>query len=182
MIDAEVLRLRKLRGLALRTRALAKILDTDCPASAPQEQSIFARSAIICWTIARITSGRLRAHPYLSYQQGPSPLDDLADAVIASLVALNARRRNRRSSVYAQQLQSVARQLNDVRALTMSPELSDALGRMQIQMRRVTNELEGAALSETGVVLLPRVKAVAAADSGSALNEIGDTSWPYLAI
>jgi hypothetical protein len=182
MIDAEVLRLRKLRGLALRARALAKILDADCPAHAPQEQSIFARSAVICWTVARISSGRLRAHPYLSYQRGPSQLDDLADAMTASLVALSARRRNRRSSVYAQQLQSVARQVDDVRALTMSPDLSDALGRVQIQMRRLASELELAAVGETGAALLPRVKVVAAAHTTHALNEMSDTSWPYLAI
>jgi hypothetical protein len=181
MIDAEVLRLRKLRGLALRARALAKILDADS-AHAPQEQSTFARSAVVCWTVARITSGRLRAHPYLSYQQDPSRLDDLVDAAIASVVALNARRRNRRSSIYVQQLQSVARQVDDVRALTMSPELSDALGRVQFQMRRLANELELAAASETGAALLPRVKVVAAAQTGHALNEIGDSSWPYLAI
>ena len=78
MIDAEVSRLRKLRNVALRARALAKILDSDS-----QEQSVFARSAVICWTIARVASGRLRAHPYLSYQQGPSRMRDVADGLVA---------------------------------------------------------------------------------------------------
>src|ERR1700722_5243171 len=133
MIDAEVLRLRKLRSAALRARALAKILDSDCT----QDQSVFARSAVTCWTIARIASGHLRAHPYLSYQQGPSPLDDVADRLAASLAALNARRQNRRLSVYVQQLQNVAREVNDARALTWSPDLSDALGRIQIRMHRL---------------------------------------------
>src|SRR5580698_5859088 len=145
MIDAEVLRLRKLRNVALRARALAKILDSDS-----QEQSVFARSAVICWTIARVASGRLRAHPYLSYQQGPSRLRDLADGVLASLVAMNAGRRRRRLSTYAQELRNVTREVDDARALTWSPDLSDALGRMQVQMRRLTNELELGALAETG--------------------------------
>src|ERR1700689_366856 len=83
MIDAEVLRLRKLRNVALRARALAKILDSD----SAQERSIFARSAVTCWTIARVASGRLKAHPYPSYQRGPSPLRELADNAVASLVA-----------------------------------------------------------------------------------------------
>jgi hypothetical protein len=178
MIDAEILRLRKLRNVALRSRALAKILDSD----STQERSVFARSAVICWTIARVASGRLRAHPYLSYQQGPSRLRDLADGLIASLLAMNARRQNRRLSIYAQQLQTVAREVDDVRALTWSPDLSDALGRMQIQMRRLANELDLGALGETGTAMLPR-KAAACAETSNSLQEISaDAGWPYLAI
>jgi hypothetical protein len=174
MIDAEVLRLRKLRNVALRARALGKILDSD----STHERSVFARSAVVCWTIARVASGRLKAHPYLSYQRGPSPLRNLADGVIASLVAFNARRENRRSNLYAQQLQSVAREVDDVRALTRSPDLSDALGRMQIQMRRLAHELHAGALGETGASL-PR----ATIETAAVLDEIAsDSSWPYLAI
>jgi len=179
MIDAEVLRLRKLRNVALRVRALAKILDSD----STQEQSVFARSALICWTIARVASGRLRAHPYLSYQHGPSRLRDLVDGLIGSFVAMNARRQNRRFNVFAQQLQAVASEVNDVRALTWSPDLSDALGRMQIQMRRLANELDLGAIGECGAAVMPRVKAVACAEASNALDEITvDSSWPYLAI
>jgi hypothetical protein len=178
MIDAEVLRLRKLRNVALRVRALARILDSD----SEQGQSAFAKSAVICWTIARVASGRLRAHPYLSYQQGPSRLRDLADGLIASLSAFNARRQNRRLSICAQQLQTVAREVDDVRALTWSPELSDALGRVQIQMRRLANELDLGAIGETGS-MMPRVKVAAGAESSNSLDEIAvDNSWPYLAI
>jgi hypothetical protein len=179
MIDAEVLRLRKLRSVALRSRALAKILDSGCT----QEQSVFARSAVMCWTIARVASGRLRAHPYLSYQRGPSPLRDLADGIIASLVALSARRQNRGFSVYAQQLRNVAREVDDARALTWSPDLSDALGRMQIRMHRLANELELNAVGETGAGVTQRAKVVTRAETGSSIGEIAaDTSWPYLAI
>jgi hypothetical protein len=179
MIDAEVLRLRKLRNVALRARALAKVLDSD----STQEQSAFARSAVICWTIARVASGRLRAHPYLSYQQGPSRLRDVADGLVASLVAMSARRRNRTVNVYAQQLQTVAHEVDDVRALTWSPELSDALGRMQIQLRRLAHELDLDALGESGIAMLPRAKAMARAATSNSLEEItADTGWPYLAI
>lgn len=180
MIDAEVLRLRKLRNVALRARALAKILNSDSVDGI--EQSIFTRSAVICWTIARIASGRLRAHPYLSYQQGRSPLRDLADGLIASLTALNARRQNRRVSICAQQLQSVAREVDDVRALTWSPELSDALGRMQMQMRRLANELDLDALHEGGGAAMPLPKALAAETSNALEEMTADASWPYLAI
>jgi hypothetical protein len=179
MIDAEVLRLRKLRNVALRARALAKTLDSDCA----EGRSVFARSALICWSIARVASGRLRAHPYMSYQRGPSRLRELADGLLASLVALNARRQNRSVSIYAQQLQTVAREVDDARSLTWSPDLSDALGRLQTQMSRLASELDLGALGETGAALMPHVKAMACAETSDALDEItADNSWPYLAI
>jgi hypothetical protein len=177
MIDAEVWRLRNLRNIALRARALAKSLDSNSA-----QQSILARSALICWTIARIATGRLRAHPYLSYQKGPGRLREPADRLLASFVALNARRENRRLSVFALQLQAVARHVDDVRALTWSPDLSDALGRMQIQMRRLASELELGALAETGATVMPRVQA-AVAKAADSINDISvENNWPYLAI
>jgi hypothetical protein len=179
MIDAEVLRLRKLRNVALRARALAKTLDSDSAG----ERSVFARSALICWTIARVASGRLSAHPYLSYQRGPSRLRELADGLLASLVALNARRQNRCWSVYAQELQTVGREVDDVRSLTWSPDLSDALGRMQTQMSRLASELDLGALGESGATPMPHAKAMACAETSDSLDDItADNSWPYLAI
>jgi hypothetical protein len=176
MIDAEVLRLRNLRNIALRTRAVANTLSSE-------SDSVLARSAVTCWTIARIATGHLRAHPYLSYQKGPSRLRELADRLLASFVALNARRGNRRLSVFALQLQAVTRAVDDVRALTWSPDLSDALGRMQIQIRRLANELELGALAETGETMMPRVQAAVCTEAGDSLNDISvENNWPYLAI
>jgi hypothetical protein len=178
MNDAEVLRLRNLRNIALRARLLAHSLDSDAAG-----HPVLARSAVVCWTIARIATGRLRAHPFLSYQKGPGALRQPADRLLASLVALNARRANRRLRVFALQLQAVARGVDDVRALTWSPDLSDALGRMQIQIRRLANELELGALGESGATIKPRVQATVCAETGDALNELSDeNNWPYLAI
>jgi len=179
MIDAEVMRLRRLRDIALRTRALGNFLDSESAA----EHSVFARSAVACWTVARIATGRLRAHPYLSYQQGPSRLQGMADRLFASLLGVSARRSNRPLSVYGEQLQAVAREVDDVRALTWSPHLSDALGRMQIQIRRLANELELGAHIEAGGPVLPRVIAAARPEPSSSLDELAvEPSWPYLAI
>jgi hypothetical protein len=179
MIDAEVLRLRSLRDIALRTRALGNVLDSESTV----EHSAFARSALLCWTVARIATGRLRAHPYLSYQQGPSRLRAMTDRVLAALLALSARRGNRSFSVYGGELQAVAREVDDARALTWSPDLSDALGRMQIQLRRLANEFERAAQIETGGTAEPRAIGAARVESGNSLDGLAaDTSWPYLAI
>ena len=178
MIDAEVVRLRKLRNVALRARALAKALESDSI-----DRCVFAKSAVMCWTISRIAAGRLRAHPYLSYQQGPSRIRELADRAIASIAAFTARRKNRRFTMYAPEFQSVAREVADVRALTWSPDLSDALGRAQLQLRALAQQLDAGAYHESGAVSMPRVSVIARAEAnGGALEDLGETNWPYLAI
>jgi hypothetical protein len=171
MIDSEVLRLRYLRNVALRARAFAKVLDGP-----RTESAVFAKSALICWTIARIATGRLRAHPYLRYQKGPSRLRDLADRSIAALATINARRRGRCASVYAEELQALVRAVDDTRALTWSAELSDALGRTQIELRRLSLELQQRARHETGSFAQPEPQ-------DAVLQEMAvESNWPYLAI
>jgi hypothetical protein len=107
----------------------------------------------------------------------------VADRLFAAMLGFSARRSNRPLSVYSEQLQAVAREVDDVRALTWSPDLSDALGRMQIQIRRLANELELGAYVEAGGPALPRVIAAARPEANSSLDELAaEASWPYLAI
>jgi hypothetical protein len=179
MVDAEVLRLRKLRNVALRARALSRSLDSDSSSG----ESVFAKGTVVCWTIARIATGRLRAHPYLSYQKGRGHLADLADETIAAAVAMAARRNDRGLRVYARQLAAVAREVDDVRALTWSAELSDGLGRMQVQIRALTKQLDGRLPVKSLAESRPRVNAAVRAETNSPLAGIAvDDSWPYLAI
>jgi hypothetical protein len=179
MIDAEVGRLRKLRNAALRARALARALESDSI-----DHCVFAKSAVTCWTISRIATGRLRAHPYLSYQQGPRQIREFTDRAIASIAAFTARRQNRRYSVYAPEFQSLAREVADVRALTWSADLSDALGRAQLQLRGLAKQLDAGAEHEVGAVSMPRIKTIVRAEaSDRALEDLAtETNWPYLAI
>jgi hypothetical protein len=157
---------------------LAKALESDSV-----DRCVFAKSAVTCWTISRIATGRLRAHPYLSYQQDPSRTRELADRAIASIFAFTARRQNRRFTVYAPELQSVAREVADVRALTWSADLSDALGRVQLQLRALAQQLDAGAHHESGAVSTSRVNAIVRAEAnGGALEDMGETTWPYLAI
>lgn len=169
MIDAEVVRLRRLRNVALRARALAKALE-----SSSMDTAVFVDCAVLCWSIARIASGTLRAHPYSSYQKGPRQTRAWADHAMASLLAFTARRQNRSRSLYALQLQSVAREVGDVRALTWLPDLSDALGRAQFRLHRLAAELTAGALRELGPVAKP-------IHTGPP-DDIGAGDWPYLAI
>jgi hypothetical protein len=179
MVDAEVLRLRKLRNVALRARALSKFLESDSSSG----ESIFAKGTVVCWTIARIATGRLRAHPYLSYQKGRGALANLADETIAAALAMMARGNDGGLRAYARQLAAVAREVDDVRALTWSAELSDALGRMQVQMRALTKQLDCSLPVKSTLEPRPRANAAVRAETSNSLAGIAvDDSWPYLAI
>jgi hypothetical protein len=176
MIDAEVERLRRLRLLALRARAFAVVFAAD----KRLEDAVFTRSAVTCWRVARVITGHLRAHPFLSYQNGPSPIRALLDRTDALLIGRFARHQQKNFSVYARQLQLLARELDDARALTWSAHLSDTLGRLQIQVRRLLGELGAGARLERGV---PQIEAGATMEAGGKASDSKlSGNWPYLAI
>jgi hypothetical protein len=182
MIDAEVMRLRRLRNTVLRARAIAAALRSGSVPGTP----VFSRSALTCWRIARVITGWLRAHPYLSYQQDPSELRSLYDRISADLLARAAHYRGRSLHFFSDELRRVARELDDARALTWSPDLSDNLGRSQTQIRDLLKELDGGVRAEADShETIRRAEARTSpfrgdagrhADSGVAGN------WPYLAI
>jgi hypothetical protein len=178
MIDTEVTRLRRLRNTALRARAVAAALDSD----SARRGSVFSRGAVNCWRIARVITGLLRAHPYLSYQRGPSEVRGVYVRVSAGLLGGIARYRGRCHQTFSDELRRVARELDDARALTWSSDLSDTLGRSQTQIRGLMKELDAGAHNESGSrhETAPRVETRIGAvqeDSGSVAG-----NWPYLAI
>ena len=175
MIDSEVIRLRKLRDAALRARAVAAVMDSQ----KAQRNSVFLRSAQSCWQVARAITGRLRAHPYLSFQRGPSEARAIYDHVYAAVSGGIARYRGRSFQFYCGELRRVARELDDARALTWSPDLSDDLGRSQARLQRLIRELEVAALVEVGgdAVGLDTPARAARADGATV-----EGNWPYLNI
>jgi hypothetical protein len=91
-----------------------------------------------------------------------------------------ARYRGRSLQAFSAELQRVARELDDARALTWSADLSDALGRSQIEIRRLIKDLNAAARTELGPhIANSRVDARSAADQDDG-NAAGN--WPYLAL
>jgi hypothetical protein len=80
------------------------------------------------------------------------------------------------------ELQSVAGELDDARALTWSTDLSDTFGRSQAQLRRLMAEVEAGARKEAGKdtgsrsAIVPDARASA---GGEEANLAGN--WPYLA-
>jgi hypothetical protein len=188
MIDAEVARLRRLRNTALRARAVAEALNSDSAGGSARD-SAFSRSAASCWTIARVITGWLRGHPYLNYQREPGELRRLYDRVSAGLLGAIARYRGRTHQAFSEELRRVARELDDARALTWSPQLSDSLGRSQMQMRRLMVEVDEGACNEGGLrdergsrpaAPLDIRTGADRADHGQAGEDPGN--WPYLAI
>jgi hypothetical protein len=177
MIDSEVIRLRRLRDTALRVRAIAAVLDSH-PA---RRSSVVARGGQSCWRIARVITGTLRAHPYLNYQRGPSEIRAVYDAIRAGLLGGIARYRGRSLQMFCAELQRVAHELDDARALTWSADLSDTLGRSQTQMRRLIKELDAAGRTEAGsrteADTQVEARSVALRDDAGSVGG----NWPYLA-
>jgi hypothetical protein len=154
-------------------------LETD----STNHDSVLTMGAVKLWTVVRIVTGQLRAHPYLPYQQDASTLRLFLERADASLKGVAARWQRRPLSVFAEQLQLVARELDDVRALTRSQPLSDALGRSQLQLRRVLQDLAQAARGENGAYGLSRMDANnRPAPKTTALGQVAASDWPYLAI
>ena len=144
-MNDEVSRLRSLRKAALKVRALAEVLRDSS-----RRDSLFSKSALLCWRLARIATGRLRAHPYPEYQRGPSWRDSVNDGISVIFSGLIARRQGRRVRLYFHELKHLARELDDARSLTLSPDLSDSLGRAQSYMRQLLDQLEIRARGERG--------------------------------
>jgi hypothetical protein len=169
MIDSEVERLRRLRATALRVRAIARALESRAAAS---DVAALDRSACAAWRVARTASGRLRAHPFAEYQKDAS----LPVLIRNEMAAISARTRVSMGrdalDVLGTELQALARELADARALTWAPELSDAFGRSQAEI--------GGLLTALGIdshAFIPGVLAHARIASATAAGD-----WPYLAL
>jgi hypothetical protein len=132
----EVTRLRRLRKTALKVRALAAYLTKV-------EGDSQELAAHLNWRIARIATGRLRSHPYANYQRDQGLLERGLDRVAAYLLAVFANVRGRQMRIFLEALNAASRELDDTRALTLSADLSDALGRAQQSMRELIAAVGG---------------------------------------
>jgi hypothetical protein len=157
IMNQEVTRLRRLRQSALKVRALATLLDTRNQEN--QGASLYERAALLNWRIARIATGHLRSHPYRSYQRDPSFFESGADRLAAILLGTMASLRGDAAQTFLRELRGAARELDDTRALTLSAELSDALGRAQSSMRNLVEDAQAEASREAGLESDARLEA-----------------------
>jgi hypothetical protein len=171
MSNDEVERLRKLRGTALRVRAIARALESS--QRQPMVTARLQRVSGSCWRVARAVSGRLRAHPYATFQKDAGTLTLLANSLRASAVARFLGRHPRAATYLAGELSTLSRLLDDARALTCTLDLSDSFGRSQMEIRGLLTEIRGRhrAAATPALVLQPQSAAVAA-----------DSDWPYLSL
>lgn len=169
MIDPEVARLRQLRKLALRARAVARALGSTRWAL---DEPLLARGACSSWRIARTVSGRLKANPYQRYQKDVGIACLVRGSVLAWLSALTARSRLQALRECESQLRRLSRLLDDARALTWSPDLSDAFGRSQLEIRSLMAALAHETHSTWGAE---------SRTAGQQLAQPMAGDWPYLA-
>jgi len=177
MNDPEVARLRRLRLVALRVRALALTLGATRAAG---YDPLLARMACAAWRIARAASGRLKAHPYARYQKDASVTALAGYGALAWLMSLLGRNRVRALALCAAPLGQLARQLDDARVLTWMPDLSDTFGRSQIELRVLMEALAHETQSGRDIERLP-IRGVPAIDRRHGEVPVIEGEWPYLA-
>ena len=178
MNDLEVARLRQLRSLALRVRAVAQALSATRVAAG---DPLLTRGACASWRIARVVSGRLKAHPYLRYQKDTALGVIAFNGVLARWLALKSRNRLQALGEYEANLRRLARELQDARSLTWSSDLSDTFGRSQTEIRSLLAAVAGETATESGSKRLAQ-REFSLADGGvAALAPAIEGDWPYLA-
>jgi hypothetical protein len=77
-------------------------------------------------------------------------------------------------------LRVVSRELADARSLTWSPDLSDSLGRSQVEVRRLVDTVERAALA-LAPMATPRSSQATTLSAAHRATTDGPAQWPYLA-
>jgi hypothetical protein len=168
MIDREVERLRRLRATALRVRTVARALGPG--------DALLNRGSCAAWRVARTVSGRLRAHPYATFQKDAGIGVVVVSGLAAANAALGVKTRNQGLLRFEAHLRSLARELSDVRALTCASDLNDSFGRSQIEIRA----LLAALAYETGRLRLPVAPAIPPVANARGATAV-DSDWPYLA-
>jgi hypothetical protein len=171
MTNDEVERLRRLRGTALRARAVASALDG---VGSGRREPYAVRSQHAAWRIARSISGYLRAHPYEEFQKDAPVGILLANRLVALGAAIAARTPERARARLQAVLKRLARELDDARAVTWSRELSESFGRSQLEIRALLLQLQPRA-NETSV-------SQPVAEAPLAVEGVVAGDWPYLAI
>jgi hypothetical protein len=141
-MDDEVQRLRKLRLAALQLRALARVCGA---AGKGRDEWLHRRTSAAAWRVARCVTGQLNAHPYHPYRRPPTPAECALLSVAAHWAALRCRSPARVERAVSSQIRILKRLVDDNRAVTRCAELSDALGRAQVQIGSLAAEWLGTA-------------------------------------
>jgi hypothetical protein len=176
MIDSEVARLRRLRREALRVREVARALGSTQSAN-----DLLERGACASWRIARVVSGRLKAHPYLRYQKDVGIGSIVGNGLFASFLAMITKDGVQALKRFESQVHALMRHLDDTRALIWSSDFSDTLGRSQYELQSLLEDL--AQITKSTVPAAERLPK-RANRTDNLVGELARTvegDWPYLA-
>lgn len=138
MNELEVVRLRRLRESALRSRAIASGMATYRHA---HNEPLLLHGAGACWRIVRAVSGQLRAHPDVRYQADVGIAARWRHRALAALQIFGGSTPSAVHSEYLILMRQLLRQLDDARILTRSADLSDTLGRARSEINDVVDRL-----------------------------------------
>jgi len=178
MKDPEVARLRRLRVEALRVREIARVLGSARWAS---EDSLLSRSACASWRLARVVSGRLKAHPYLRYQKEAGIGSLVRHRLAAVYLGLTQADRVSGLKRFESELRSLEKQLDDTRALSWSSNFSDTLGRSQYEISSLLEDLgQVTGSSPASPERLPKRAPRSESLVGNLTAGVQE-DWPYLA-
>lgn len=150
-------------------------------ASSQSADDLLARGACASWRIARVVSGRLRAHPYLRYQRDVGVGSIVSNRLFASFLAMTSRDRVQALKRFESQVHALMRHLDDTRALSWSSNFSDTLGRSQYELQSLLEDL--AQITKSTVPAAERLPK-RANRTDNLVGEIARTvegDWPYLA-
>jgi hypothetical protein len=145
---------------------------------ASTDHAMFSRAACSCWRIARTATGRLRSHPHLRYQRDAGRVAALWYDVTARMLIRKGSPGDMLGELQTK-LRVISRELADARALTWTLDLSDSLGRSQIEVRRLIDAVERAALAHAPVGVARKPSTAMSTAHGSRAD--APAQWPYLA-
>jgi len=179
MNDAELMRLRRLRELALRSRAIARAMAANRHTS---DDPLLLGGAMSSWRIVRAVSGKLKSQPDVRFHADIGIVDRSYHQVCTALQLLKRGTRSRVLREYLAIMRQLSRQLDDARSLTLSADLSDTFGRTQSEINVLTTEL-ARQVDMPGHALCRRGRECRGATSGvRTLVPPVEAEWPYLSL
>jgi hypothetical protein len=134
MMEDEVLRLRRLQSSAMRVIALDEAL---IPGHSETRASVKPFAGVVARRVARIVRDSLQRHPNLRYRRGIGRWERWTNRAAAFRVKVLHSRAGSAQRMVLEAFARMSRQVDDVRSLTWSQDLSDRLARIQAELRAV---------------------------------------------
>ena len=169
--------MRHLRDSALQSRAIAGAMAAN---RHTWNDPLLLDGVGACWRIARVVTGKLRGHPDIRRQADVGVAVRLRHGVLAAWQRCRGATRSRVLDDYRTLLRHLLRELDDARALTLSPDLSDGFGRCRSEIHELVALLARKG-GDSAASPCPRGQACPMRPPRDGLeNPRHSGEWPYL--